>query len=124
MVARTRVSTRMTGVLCISALLALLVGCGRATNTPVLTSAELVAKWVSPSGASMRFFADHQFIASGLNLSADGGNTCGDVTGVGTWQFLSPQGVSGPTLATYAKGSVVGLMFNSPVSSGCDTEFS
>jgi hypothetical protein len=72
----------------------------------------------------MRFFADHQFIASGLNLSADGGNTCSDVTGAGTWQFLSPQGVSGPTLTTYAKGSVVGLIFNSPVSSGCDTEFS
>jgi hypothetical protein len=124
MATMTRGGRRMTGLLCISAVLALLAGCARGTNTPVLTRAELVAKWVSPSGASMTFFADHQFTASGLNLSAEGGNACSDVTGTGTWQFLSPQGVSGHTLTRYAKGSVVQLGFNSPVPSGCDAGFS
>jgi hypothetical protein len=113
-----------TVLLCSLAALVLLAGCGGATNQPMLTSADLTATWASPSGATLTFFPNHQFAATGLNLAAYFGASCRNVTGSGSWQFLSPQGHSGPSPTSYAKGNVVSVAFDGPVSPLCDTEFS
>jgi hypothetical protein len=69
MATRMRGEKKITGLLCFSAVLALLAGCGRATNI------------------------------------------CRDIRGTGTWQFLSPQGDSGPTLTTYPDSPCTGPVF-------------
>ncbi len=119
----TRAGWSKIGLLCSLAVVLPLAACGPATNQPVLTSTDLTATWATPSGATLTFFSNHQFAANGLNLAAYFGDSCRNVTGSGTWQFLSPQGHSGPGPTSYAKGNVVSLVFNSPVSPLCNAEF-
>jgi hypothetical protein len=83
-----------------------------------MTRSQVIATWKSTSGAVLTFFPDQHFIAKGLDLSAFG-DGCRNISGRGTWQFLSPQGVSGPNLNSYSKGNVLGLIFTSGIRTLC-----
>jgi hypothetical protein len=98
--------------------LTLLAACGAATSQPVLTSTDLTGTWSTPNGSRITFSADHHFSAAGINL-APFFTGCPDLSGSGSWQFLSPGGDTGPGPATYASGSAIAILFASPVSRLC-----
>lgn len=105
-----------------AAALVLLAACiqiGVATQ-PVLSPADLVAQWVSPAGGSIAFASNYRFTATDLRLGKFWGfcAAAGNISGSGTWQFLSPEGDSG----MYSKGNLVALYFNNTAgnpSTGC-----
>ena len=117
-------ATAICLLLCALAAGVLLAACGHGDTQPTLTKADLVGTWEGPDGATMKFLADQRLIVSGLDLAPYfGPHNCESVSGSGTWQFLSPQGDSGISPTAYSKGNLIGLNFNSPISSVCDAEF-
>lgn len=78
----------------------------------MIGSSQLVGIWTGEEGR-LAFNADHPLKVTALRL--DSGTRfltqCPfDWSGSGTWQFLSPQGVSGLTLTQYRRGSVVAVI--------------
>lgn len=115
-------ANRMIGPIYAAAALVLLAACVQIGTQPVLSSADLVAEWVSPAGGSIAFASNHQFTATDLRLGKFWGGCAeaGNISVSGTWQFLSPQGDSGT--GRYSKGSLVALYFNNTAgnpSTGC-----
>ncbi len=96
------------------AALTLLAACGAASSQPVLTSHDLTGTWSTPNGSRITFSADHRFSAAGIDLAPHFPG-CPDLSGSGSWQFLSPAGDTG----TYASGSQIAIVFASPVSGLC-----
>jgi hypothetical protein len=92
------------------------VGCASASTQPSLSTAELVGTWNGSEG-SMTFSLDHAFGGQELKLNSVSGLGCNKVSGRGTWQFLSPQGASGPRLTSFRRGNVIGLVFDGDLSS-------
>lgn len=78
---------------------------------PVLSSADLTAKWVSPDGGSITFAATHRFTATGLRIGKfwRGCARLGEISGSGNWQFLNSHGDSG--VVGFTRGSLVSLTF-------------
>jgi len=62
--------------------------------------------------------ADHHFSAARIDLAPFFAG-CHDLSGSGSWQFLSPAGDTGPGPGTYASGSQIAIVFASPVSGLC-----
>ncbi len=110
---------RVAGQLGILAAVTLLAACGAASSQPVLTSTDLTGTWSTPNGSLITFSADHRFSAARIDL-APLFSGCRDLSGSGSWQFLSPAGDTGPGLmTTYASGSQIAIVFASPVSGLC-----
>jgi hypothetical protein len=105
-------ASRVITPICAVAAIVLLAACVQNGTQPVLSSADLVAEWVSPAGGSITFASNHRFTATDLRLGKFWGECAGagNISVSGTWQFLSPQGDSGTGL--YSKGSLVVLYFN------------
>ena len=102
-------------VVCAMACVMLAAGCGRRDARPVLKAAALAGTWKSPNGGEIIFSGGGQrFSATNLRLdeykAGPGSNReCAHVSGSGTWQFIGPQGESGP----YLSGNLLNLSFNS-----------
>ena len=107
--------------ICAVAAIVLLAGCVQNGTQPVLSSADLVAEWVSPAGGSITFASNHRFTATDLRMGKFWGFCgAGKISMSGTWQFLSPQGDSGTGLSS--EGNLVVLFFNNTAgnpSTGC-----
>jgi len=66
-----------------------LVFCSTQTGQPSVDGSALLGRWAGQEG-TLIFSADHTFIGRDLQLSPSFGPGCDDVSGTGTWQFLSP----------------------------------
>ena len=113
---------RVLAPLCAAAAIVLLATRTQYATQPVLSSADLIATWVSPAGGSITFANSNRFTAAGLRLDKFWGGCAGSgkISVSGTWQFLSPQGDS--ATGSYANGSLVDLVFNDTAgnpSTGC-----
>jgi hypothetical protein len=82
------------------------------TSEPSLTRAQIVGTWRGPLG-SLIFSKDQTFQADSLrSLESVGLEGCTQVSGGGTWQFLSNHGVSGHRLDQYSRGDLIGVELN------------
>lgn len=96
----------------------LLAACSASKAQPVLTTSELLGSWSNHHGSTITFYATHRFSATGINLTPNV-QGCADASGPGTWQFLSPQGVSGKSLTSYAMGFQVLIEFDAQAFEKC-----
>lgn len=100
-------------------------GCTQANTQPTINGARLIGTWVGSRGATMNFMADHTVVVRALNLGYVGpAGTCRSVSASGTWQFDGPQGASGISPDTYAKGNIIQVEFppSQPITT-CDSQF-
>ena len=113
---------RLTVAAYVLAAVLMAAGCGGVIDSqPILTRAELVGTWAGPDGATMTFRDDHTVTVRHLDTTPL--SNCRNVSADGTWQFLSPDGVSGPGLTGYSKGDLVGVAFSAQPILACSSEF-
>lgn len=86
---------------------------GESSSQPALGSSELQGTWTGPLG-SITFNTDRTFDGHDLKLINSG---CSSTSGTGTWQFLSPAGVSSLSPTLYKSGKLIGVDFAGPRSS-------
>ena len=103
-------------LLCVLGAVILLAACGGTHSQPVLNKSDLVGTWTSSKEGKVTFGSDYKFIATDLRIGSYFSNRCQLVSGSGTWQFLSPQGASGPSLTSYIRGNLISLNFDSSTS--------
>lgn len=101
----------------------LLASCASTPSAqPVLTVNDVVGTWSNHKGSTITFQADGRFSAVGI----DAGRFfqgCGNVSGPGSWDFLSAEGDSPPLGVTYTSGNQIGLSFDGQNDS-CDVSLS
>ena len=106
----------LAGLLFFSGILA---SCGRSNAQPVIASSDVIGIWTS-GGASLTFLANQDVSVRDLRLASFFGSSCQDLTGSGTWQFLSSTGDSGSSLSAIHKGSLISITLSDPNNMRCD----
>lgn len=113
---------RLAPVVAAFALAVLLASCGSIETGRVVTRTDLMGTWTDHDGGSMTFRADQNVTVHRLDvtdMSDSGGKSCGFVSGSGTWQFDSNEGVSGPTPTSYTASTFLEIDLSQPVSELC-----
>ena len=105
------------GMLCASVGAVCLTSCSTQTGQPSINVTALHGSWAGEEGV-LTFSADHTFMGRNLQLSPSSSLGCDNLSGTGTWQFLSSKGVSAPSLIAIRQGDLIGVDLNGL--SGCN----